>query len=334
MKQLLSHTIKGIILMAVLLFIAKADIHAQEPQITLSLDKKTVEKGEPVQLTITVSQKNTNTTPQNIEIEGIEQFGHIGESLSTQIRMINGTLSTVTVITKSLVIQEGGDYEIGPARVTIPDQNGNPTEITSNTVSLHVQAIAPGLRPTNTPLPSQQKSLITQPPQFITLPPVQDTEQKKLDLDNNNKENPLNVLSIAYQILYYGLIALLVVLLARLIFMILKKQKKSHTLPLQKKGNYENKIHNKTDNNYENKIPDPTDPDFYLHIKQIIKTYLEKKCGFDLKKRTTQEIDLLLKKNEIHEQEAISILKTCDWNKYAKGDTEKEDIIKKIKKYV
>jgi hypothetical protein len=320
MKYILSLFVCTGILISCFYHVLPAAIHAQESSIELSIDKDTVEEGEPFQVLISITREANEITPRDIEIDGIEQFGQVGESISTEIRIVNGQVYTATVIAKSLVISESGDFTIGPARVEILNENGETEVLESNEGEVAVQPIAAGVRPTNTPLPTRQVQQITLPPDFTTPPPVE-TEQPPEETDDTFVQQII-------EIIYFGLIALLIVLLGRVVYLWIRNHHSSKTLSQKDKSRETQHF-----SSPHLSIPPTDDAQFFQKGRTNLIRYLEEKHSLTLQKHTTNEVLRILRDKDIaHYADIKFVLEMCDWNKYAKGDEGKEEIVERMRK--
>jgi hypothetical protein len=324
MNKIISVTkIVFFVLISGFLFISTHIVHAQDFQIDLKADKTEIDKGEPLQLEVSVKTSDSQTIPQNVEIDGLEEFGQIGESMSTQVRIINGQASTVTVITKSVITTEPGKHTIGPAKIQLEDDHGEKIELTSEKITVNVKNISSGFRLTNTPIPNKNQPQITTPTDnFITLPPTNDdTENSTI----NNKKS--NFLSSIINIIQTVLVIVLIFLVIRLIFFMIKRKNPMTNNPVKK-------IDNGSENNkyYQHKpnfisLPEDDDPEFYIKVKHKLLNKLDLQYNSDCSKLTTSEIAEKLKQDKIANQEQIvKILQICDTNIYSHLDEGKEEI--------
>jgi hypothetical protein len=308
------------VLTVALFSLTLGEIHAQESTIELSVDKDTVEKGEPFQVLISITREANEITPRDIEIDGIEQFGQVGESISTEVRIVNGQVYTATVIAKSLVISESGTFIIGPARVEIQNENKETETLESNEEEITVQPIAAGVRPTNTPLPTRQVQQITVSPDFTTPPPV--------EREQPFEETGDTFMQQIIEIIYFGLIAMLIVLLGRVAYIWMQKNQSPQTSSSKEKN-----AAIKNDLSRQLSIPAIHDSQFFQKAKSSLIQYLEDTYNIELQKHTTKEVLRILRSKDVSQYADIKyVLEMCDWNRYAKAEEGKEEVQEKMEK--
>lgn len=109
-------------------------VYAGNERITLHVEPKALVKSspqdegtpvvfvhEPFRMTITIESNRKNSAPA-IDIKGLDQFDVRGHSQSSNISIINGSLSSTITHEYELLGQTVGKFTLGPAKIT---QNGN-----------------------------------------------------------------------------------------------------------------------------------------------------------------------------------------------------------------
>jgi len=117
------------IIAIILLFVVVAPVNAQgQSPITATVDRVTLSADETLTLTVTVNT-DLNNPPQPM-LPSLTGFNILGTSTSSQINIINGTLSSMLVYNYRLQPTQAGDLVIDPVSLSVNGQTYTTPPIT------------------------------------------------------------------------------------------------------------------------------------------------------------------------------------------------------------
>jgi hypothetical protein len=112
-----------------LLFLAVAPIHAQgQNPLAATVDRTALSTGEILNLTVTITT-DLATMPQPL-MPSLAGFNVLGSSSSSQISIINGSITSQVVYNYQLQPTQTGDLVIEPISLTVNGQNYTTPPIT------------------------------------------------------------------------------------------------------------------------------------------------------------------------------------------------------------
>jgi len=295
---------------------AQAPSQGEEVGLRLDVDKRQVEVGESLSLTIEFKQLAVggNVVSANPNLPTPELFQPRGSSSSTQVTIVNQKTAQVTTTRVTLEAVKPGSETLGPASVIFQDPSGKRREITSNVINVTVTekkafSLFGGSKPASSPDANQ--------------PPVAASPA-------DNALRGLKPLLPDPFVLFLRIgiwILVLVLIVGFIAWKVWGTKKKASTAPSLGQAGILREAWKKLSNE------DLSSEDFCRSLSSIVRECLEYHFGFEAEDYTTEEIFRELKNHEPtpKQMEAVEkCLKACDRVLYADGNLTGRDTLRTL----
>lgn len=117
--------------------------YANEVNVELELrtNQQQIEKGAQFQAIIALKILNSKNKVdlRQVNIPGIKNFLQVGSSQSNQIAMMNGAVSAISEMRKTLLAHKTGTFQLGPVRLSLNTPQGEVIKVSSNSLQIVVE---------------------------------------------------------------------------------------------------------------------------------------------------------------------------------------------------
>jgi hypothetical protein len=282
---------------------------ATEVGLRLDVDKRRVEVGESLTLTLEFKQVATGSSSvmQEPSIPTPENFQIRGNSSTTQITMMNGQTMQVSTTTFELVATKAGEATVGPALLIYQDDQGMRRQVKSN--EIHVTVV----EKTGFSLFGKKKA---EPPVANPVPPAANTPDDLRAIKGLPPDFPW------LKFLFWSVVLVLII---GFFVRQLRKWKRTpgKAVPPGKAAELRAAFKKLND--------DLSAEQFCLGLSNLVRECLQYRYGFSAVDFTTEEILKELEKQKMSADErggTEKCLKTCDRVLYADGNLTGRDALR------